>query len=241
MRSHSDCLSSDELVSYIVDQITDHERRRAESHLAACSICRQEVKELQEAWELIPYQMEEVEVPADLKQEVMSAIFPPESLPWWKRGMRAFLFPKHHWITAGLSFALLIAFGYNFNLRQELVNLQQQSLLPSQILQEYALKPTADTSPTAHGKVWLYEQGNSKKLVFHVEGLSSTNGTEAYQVWLIHDGKRKSAGVFRVDEKGNGFLTYEMGEKQVAFEAIGITLEPDAEGSKPRGKKVLGT
>ncbi|RNB83325.1 anti-sigma factor [Brevibacillus fluminis] len=244
MKIPGTCLSADELVSYIVGQITDQEKKHVESHLIACFACRQEAKELQEAWELIPYHMDEVAVPADLKQEVMSSIFPADApvreSGWKKRLARVFAF-NPHWMSAALGLFLIIAFAYNMSLRHELAQLQQQSLLPSQVLQEYALKPTADTPPQAQGKAWLYTQGEVKKLVFQVQGLTCTDGPEAYQVWLIHEGKRKSAGVFRVDENGNGFMTYEMGKDQVAFEAIGITLEPDAAGNKPRGKKVLGT
>jgi anti-sigma-K factor RskA len=105
----------------------------------------------------------------------------------------------------------------------------------------YLLQATNNATSLSKGSAWMYEQGGKKTLVLHLQGLSATQGTEAYQVWLIHDGKRQSAGVFRVDSQGTGVLAYEMQDPSLPFEAIGITLEPDPHGTQPRGKKVLGT
>jgi hypothetical protein len=44
-----------------------------------------------------------------------------------------------------------------------------------------------------------------------------------------------------VDDQGNGVLTYNISAKYIGFDAVGVTLEPDANGDQPRGKKVLGT
>ncbi|MEB3100594.1 anti-sigma factor [Ferviditalea candida] len=70
---------------------------------------------------------------------------------------------------------------------------------------------------------------------------SLIKGDEAYQVWLIKDGIRHNAGTLRADHQGNGVLTYRLNGDDKAFDAIGITLEPDSHGTRPRGKKVLGT
>ncbi|MEW9673155.1 anti-sigma factor [Ammoniphilus sp. 3BR4] len=196
---------------------------------------------------MIPYNLEEVDVPDDLKKEVMQAIFfseeedKPASKWKWPERLTFLGLPSYIWITAALTVALVGALWNNVIMRQQLLALEQQSQLPSQVLQAYSLKSADPSLVSAKGNVWLFEQGNAKKLVFHLEGLEATKGTETYQVWLIQSGKRRSAGVFRVDKQGNGVLTYEMKEEQLPFEAIGITLEPDADGTQPRGKKVLGT
>ena len=53
--------------------------------------------------------------------------------------------------------------------------------------------------------------------------------------------KRYNCGTVNVDEDGNGVLTYNISAKYSGFDAVGVTLEPDANSDIPRGKKVLGT
>lgn len=67
-----------------------------------------------------------------------------------------------------------------------------------------------------------------------------TQEEQAYQIWLICQGKRRSAGVFYVDAYGNGAMTCEMEEGDLSFDGIGNTLEPDPHGNQPRGKKSVG-
>lgn len=59
-------------------------------------------------------------------------------------------------------------------------------------------------------------------------------------MWLIDNGHRQSAGVFRPNKEGFGILTVDT-SKLNSFDTIGITLEPDAESKQPKGKKVVGT
>ncbi|MEJ8544325.1 anti-sigma factor domain-containing protein [Brevibacillus borstelensis] len=250
MQSQNRCLSSDVLVAYIIGECSEQEKHEVDTHLTTCAVCRQEAKELQEAWDLIPYELEEVEVPDELKNEVMSAIFAPAKNPpkaakdsWFHSLGPRFtgLLPARRWVVAGLLLALAGTLWNNLALRDRLSSLEQQTKLPTSVIQVYALQPTENSGPEAKGNAWLFTQGNSQHLVFHLQGLPATKGTETYQVWLIHEGKRRSAGVFHVDPAGTGILTYQMSEQQLPFDAIGITLEPDADGEQPRGKKVLGT
>lgn len=253
METRGRCSFSDELVAYVIGESTDADKSAIDDHLASCPICRQEVNELREAWALIPsqipYQPENVDVPIDLKEEVMTAIFTPttpDAVParsWLQRiGQRLRTWPPaaHRFVTAGLALALVGVVWNNLQLRQQLSS-SDYVQPPTQVVNSYLLQATNNATSLSKGSAWMYEQGGKKTLVLHLQGLSATQGTEAYQVWLIHDGKRQSAGVFRVDSHGTGVLAYEMQDPSLPFEAIGITLEPDPHGTQPRGKKVLGT
>ncbi|MGG1658974.1 anti-sigma factor [Brevibacillus sp. NRS-1366] len=250
MDTRNCCSFSDDLISYAIGECTEKEKHIIDEHIVTCPICRQEVLELREAWELIPYQIpyqpQNVDVPADLKEQVMTAIFTPTEKPSksWQQRMDTF---KAKWkpasqrfVTAGLALALVGVVWNNLSLRQEL-HASREFSQPSRMVQSYSLQATANASASSKGTAWMYDQGGRRMLVFHLQGLAATQGSEAYQVWLIHDGKRRSAGVFRVDNLGTGVLTYEMKDPSLPFEAIGITLEPDETGNQPRGKKVLGT
>ena len=64
------------LVNYLTGDCTEWERAAFERHLRTCVTCREELSELQEVWQALPFEMEEVEVPADLKEQVMQSIAP---------------------------------------------------------------------------------------------------------------------------------------------------------------------
>ncbi|WHY00677.1 anti-sigma factor [Neobacillus sp. DY30] len=246
MSTLNSCSFSNELVSFLIGEESKDERNTLKDHLINCSSCRIELEELQEAWNLIPYKLDDVEVPSELKVEVMNHIFSEEKNPSpitnSKQSKKSiYQYNLYKWAAAVffLAFAgVLWSHIYHSNQFQEET---KQTQAPTKVLQVFALKSNTPSDTIKQGKAWLYQQGDKKQLVFQLEGLTETKGTEAYQVWLIREGKRRSAGVFHVDSQGNGVLTYELKENEEVFEAIGVSLEPDANGTQPRGQKVLGT
>jgi hypothetical protein len=253
MTNHQSCSLSSELISYLTGDLPITEMKEMEKHLTECPLCHIELKELQEAWAMIPFKYEEVDVPSDLKEEVLNAIFHSENLSLEsdesivtmeerprKSNLRSLK-------TFAVAAALILTFGVviwnNIILRGDVATLktQTQTQTPIKISQVYTLKSANPLQASAEGSAMLYGQGDKKGLVIQLHGLPETKGTEAYQVWLIHNGAKKSCGVFHVDEKGNGFLSYNLDDKDLSFDAIGVSLEPDANGTQPRGKKVLGT
>ncbi|MFY0544349.1 anti-sigma factor domain-containing protein [Brevibacillus sp. H7] len=239
----SNCCPYDDLIAaYVVGETTPEETELLQKHIAACPSCRKEAESLRQSWQMIPFQLEEVEPPADLKAEVMRGIFEAEQSkerPGATRSRKSWFQPSYKLASAALLLLLAGTLWQNFELRQRLSLAEAQSAVPAAVVREYSLKPADTAVASAKGMVWLYEQGGRKTLVFRLEGLPATRGTEAYQVWLIRDGQRSSAGVFRVDSRGNGVLTCELSEQTASFQAIGITLEPDANGVQPRGKRML--
>lgn len=94
-------------------------------------------------------------------------------------------------------------------------------------------------APQASGTVVVYIAAGDAYVVLHVAGLPPTEGRQAYQAWLLHDGGRTNAGTFRVGRNGQAVLVY-TAPGEPAFEALGVTLEPDENGDAPRGPRVLG-
>ncbi|MEH7490899.1 anti-sigma factor [Neobacillus niacini] len=238
MSTINSCSFSDDLVSYLIGEGSKEERDGIKRHLLTCSSCLKDMEELQEAWSMIPYKLDDVEVPSDLKEEVMHSIFQTENIQPKKR----FNLVKLYGMAAAI---FLLAFASvlwnNVILRNQLNEVTKQAQTPAQVIEVFTLKSSTPSNILTQGKAILYQQGEKKQLVFQLEGLADTKGTQAYHVWLIHEGERRSAGVFHVDEEGHGVLTYELKETEAPFEAIGISLEPDANGTQPRGQKVLGT
>lgn len=247
----SSCHYSNQLIDFLIEELPKNEMDLLKIHLHTCLSCQQELEELQQAWQAIPFELEkmDVEVPVDLKQEVMSTIFQQEEAETQrtpsvsgkgKTVWQKFFKHANKLAVAALLLALGSTFWSNLELKKQLQTIESQLSLPAQIVQVYHLSSADPELNKAKGNAWLMEQGGKKKLVLYLQGLSATKGEEAYQVWLIHQGTRQNAGVFRVDSFGNGVLTFEMKEP-VQFDGIGITLESDTFGDKPRGKKVLGT
>ncbi len=242
MSTSYSCSFSSELVTYLLGEGTKEERNLMADHLLTCSSCQIDLEELQEAWNLIPSKLEEVEVPLDLKETIMNHIFQEEKDAKPPKPAKRFNQIYLYRLTAALIFLAFAGVTWNnMLLRNQLTEISNQSLLPAQVLQVFDLRSADPAANPAEGKAWLYQQGDTRQLVFQVHGLDDTTGTEAYQVWLIHDGERRSAGVFHVDDLGNGILTYELKETEERIDAIGISLEPDERGTQPRGRKVLGT
>lgn len=252
MTTNHSCSFSNEIVSYLLGEVTEEEMSLFKQHTIHCSSCRLEVQELDEAWNLIPFQLDDVEVPSGLKEEVMNYIFQADNSTNNSNVLEKTVETqsKSNWhfnrfIYVLVAAALLISFGgvlwNNLQLREELTQVKENAMSPTNVVQVYSLKSADPKVSSAKGNAWVYMNGNRKQIVLKLRGLASTKGSEAYQVWLINDGNRRSAGTFHVDKNGNGLLTYEFNDNEPVIEAIGVSLEPDANGTQPRGKKVLGT
>ncbi|MCQ6559491.1 anti-sigma factor [Paenibacillus mendelii] len=231
---------------------TEEQRLAFERHLPGCEACQAEIEELRIVWEALPADMEQIEPPEDLKQQVMDAAFAAESVMTAEAAAarkRAAMRRRIYRSTAVAALFLFIA-GTSWNVwlykeRTGSVATVEEALnVPAaQIEQVVALGAQPGAAKGAYGVACIVNNGQSKQFVVYVFGAAPTSGDEAYQVWLIKDGERKSAGTFRVgeDAKGIGLLALPMGSDHLAFDSIGITLEPDDQGDQPRGEKKFGS
>ena len=232
-------------VSYMLGECSAEERRAFERHLADCPSCREELRELREAWEALPWEMDVVEAPADLKAEVMSAVLSggggPEraSAAAPHEGKR--MLRRLRALTAAVAVlaALLVASAVWNAVLLYGNRGRAESGVPARIV---SLQPFEAASPayaSSRGMACILQQDDRKTLVVYLYNLPATRGSEAYHVWLSRDGVRSSAGTFRVGDDGFGVLIMEIrpGDR---FDAVGVTLEPDAAGTEPRGSRVVG-
>lgn len=245
----------EQLIAYLAGELDDKGKRTFEEHLTACGACREELRQLEQVWNVLPYSMEEEELPEELKLEVMSAInqvtgTPPkagddsgsETIVSHKRSIRRFWHTRYSVASAAIVLLLLSIAWYGASQRGDPIPAEAGRLdVPAQVVNTYRLNPPDSAKSSASGQAWLMNKGGSLQLVLHTSGLSALQGEQVYQVWLIKDGSRLNGGTFRVDPSGSGVLTYVIDGKDRPFDAIGITLEPDPGGTQPRGNKVLGT
>lgn len=193
-----------------------------------------------EMWEAMHFDFEIVEEPLGLKEEVLNFVLEHENrnvTPWVKvksliKSVRNQFTP----LTTSLSAVMLLSIFLLV-----IPHLQGPSVESfSEISASMKLNVTKGESGEVYGHAFLINKSGKEELVVNVFDFPQTKGQEVYQVWLINNGQRQSAGVFRPDKDGFGVLTVDT-TKINSFDAIGITLEPNTKSKQPRGKKIVGT
>lgn len=246
---HSDSPCS-HLLSYLLGALDETKRQEFEAHLPECKACQLEMEELQPVVQLLPYTAELQQPPAHLKNKVLQAAYqakPPvpigdtaASPTAWK----LFVSNLYGRLSLGLIAVLTLALGLSgWSLQQAAKQQPLAGLQPGSSMNvedSFVLYPTSD-HPQGMGNAYLVHSNQGMQIVVQVEHIQPLAGEQAYQVWLLKNGQRKSAGTFVVNDLGSGILVYSFGKETPDFDSIGITREPDPFGTSPRGPKVLGS
>ncbi|WP_309122071.1 anti-sigma factor domain-containing protein [Paenibacillus sp.] len=235
------------LLEYVSGDGTEAERRAFERHLPGCPACAEETAELTEAWEGLSADMERVEPPKDLKKQVLDAAFasePPTSEP------SAFERPSsRRWLRYGFAAAASVVIAVmglrNYELQSDRsampLPLEEAASASAASIERLVPLYASSEAERAYGVACVVDNGRDKQFIVYVFGAERTEGEEAYQVWLLKDGERSSAGTFRVNEDGIGVLAMPIATEPPAFDAIGITIEPDDRGDQPRGERAFAS
>jgi hypothetical protein len=241
----------DGFVDYMTGEAPEVDRKRFERHLATCTACREDASEWRFVWEQLAEDATAMEPPADLKAEVMDAVFadPPfEAKRQVTDRSRSRIRKTVRWM-AFCAAAVLVFLAGSWWQQSESATRQaagQIGVQPSQIEKLYPLEAVTESGKFkpgghAYGVACFIRSNGDQQLVVYVFGSPKTVGSEAYQVWLTKDGNRRSAGTFTVGSSGIGLLTLPWEEKALVFDSVGVTLEPDAGSMEPRGPKVFGS
>jgi hypothetical protein len=246
---------------YVLQGLSDEETKQFEEHLAQCEACKVEVKEMADIVGLLPLASDQVDVPEGMKDRVLQHVLgnkPSESdshtkatkLVYQKASLASRL------AMSGLSAAAVLLlvtsiFLYvdNRNLEQEVAEKQDMTQRLELALKELKgpvqepIQPTSIVSlnPAAEefvskglASIVIDERGTH--LLVMAESLPKLQGSEAFQVWLLQDGKPSNAGTF-LAHQGTGAFYYTIESEK--FDTVVITVEPDAHGQQPRGYALL--
>lgn len=194
----------------------------------------------EEMWEAMHFDFDVVEEPLGLKEEVLNFVFEQEirNVTPWEKVKSLFQSVRKQFtpLTTSLSAAMLLCIVL---LAAPLTQGPSGEGF-SEIATTMKLNVAEGQHSEVYGHAFLINKNGKEELVVNVFDFPQTEGKEVYQVWLIENGRRQSAGVFRPDKEGYGVLTVDASRFN-PFDTIGITLEPDAEGKQPRGIKIVGT
>lgn len=212
--------------------------RPAESSLSNDTFEHDLQGEVMEVWEAMHFDFESVEEPSGLKEEVLNFVFNQESGDNKQTEKERFHI-KSIWkqftpFTASFCAVMLLCIVLL------VFPIHQPGIGVNEIVASMKLNAVDEELGEAYGYAFLINKNGKEELIINVYDFPQIQGKEVYQVWMIDNGRRQSAGVFKSDKEGFGVLTVDT-SKLDAFDTIGITLEPDATSKQPRGKKIVGT
>lgn len=226
------CPLVDEASAFSLRLMTADEERSYRAHLEVCLACQLKVQEVAEVLDLLPMAVAPAAPPPALKGRVLQAV---------AQEAKAAPARSRRWVAPVWAAAAVVALAvgtYSLvriqTLQDRLMGFEQAASLERTV----SMRGT-DGAPGASGRLVYAREGSGTRIALQVEGLPPLQPGEAYQLWLIKDGKRQSGGVFVVDGLGCGGVARWFPER-VEFEALGITKEPDPLGQQPRGPKVMG-
>ena len=234
---------TEQLAAYALGILTANEAAEAETHLATCLACQQELRAYQEAAGLIAFAAPTVTPPATLKEQLLQEVSgemntavptpSPKHITQtnsWLQNLRSWLQRRPVWQPV-LVLALILLLISNFQLRQQL----DEANTPADF-GTVTLTGTEERT-AARGILIISADGEHGTLV--VQDLPMLPETQTYQLWLIKDGQRTSGALFNVAEDGYRAVWVQSPEPLGSYIDFDVTIEP-AEGSVyPTGATVL--
>ncbi|MFE9751434.1 anti-sigma factor domain-containing protein [Saccharothrix saharensis] len=222
--------------AYVLDAVSDAERRLFEEHLADCPDCARETAELLETTALLAGETA-VEPPAHLRDQVLAAVAATRQLPPGTR-----VAGRSPWLrrtaalaaAAGIAVAVVLgvqAVDTNRRLERDLQALTQVEDRNRQVA-ELLAAPDARLvrgDVTGGGTGTVVASTAKGQVLFLGHGLATLPEDRAYQLWLIGPDGPRPAGLLA---PSGGAETPVLAGGFTGREAVGLTVEP--RGGSPR-------
>lgn len=222
--------------AYVLDALSELERRAFEDHMAGCPACTQEVAELRETAARLGLAASTVP-PPDLWNRVRTATTQIRQLPpispdpvvirpnRWRLRVAVFA------AAASLLGAAGIGVGW-ITSNQDLHDQLAQSQTEVQRIQDILSAPDAHISSgdVGNGNVTAVASKSRDEMVVLVRGLPPLQNGRVYQAWFVKKGQDPvSAGLLGASD---GSMASPLSAAQGA-ETLAFTLEPKAGSTKP--------
>ncbi len=247
---------------YVIDAMTEEERRSFETHLRDCEHCRAEVASLQGVDEALASAVPQVDPPAALRDRVMSSVLGSEPA---KRVQPRPAAGMAQWLPLAASLVLSVGLGgYAYSLQQRIAVLEDEltgaraqaadtlaraeaTQRTLQLTQTHLDVLTAPDSarvalagqPAAPGASGRADWSRARGLALSLENLPPLQPGRTYQVWLLTAGMPVSAGLLAPDAAGRSTIVYSVPPGDVAPTGIALSEEPAGGVPQPTGQLVL--
>jgi anti-sigma-K factor RskA len=241
------------MTGYALDSLSPEEEEEFKRLLAENPQLATEVNLCQEALDLLPYNLPEVEPPSHLHWAILKAAraeVPAES----SRTRRVRRWSRLPWSTIAGSIAALLALAVgldNYRLRQEL---KTASLANDRLRQEIetakpiitalqqpntrilALVGTKDAK-TASGSILLNTE--AQKALIAVQNLPTPPADKVYRLWAIRDNKPIACGEFSATQQGLDAFSLRDAACSSTQSTFAVSLEPTSLPPQPAGPIVM--
>ena len=224
---------TDALPAYVLGALEDDERRRVESHLAVCGDCHAEHQGLSSLPALLdlvePRRSESAhEPPAHLEDAVVARVVRER-----EAGPRRSGDPGSRWRARRPAAAAALVGA----LVGVAATLAVSGALSGSVPERIRLAATDGSGAAAEATI--HRSVANTRIALAVTDLAPTVQDEVYEVWLVHDGGRVSAGTFTVGGDEPVSLELNAAGPVTRYQRIGITREPDAADPAANGRNVL--
>jgi anti-sigma-K factor RskA len=217
----------DDLAAYALGALDEGEAEELRAHLEHCDECRQHLRWLQPAVDLLPRAVTQLEPPPKLRKRLMSTVRAEVRAktretrePRRRREWRAVLLRPATAVAAG---TLLVAGAVGgYLLHQPAENRASN----------YAAVPTKPSS-TASGT--LERQDGSG--ILHVDGMPALARNQVYETWIQRDGRVEPSSLFTLGHNGSGDAAIP-GPLEGA-DAVLVTREPRGGSPQPTSPPLL--
>lgn len=210
-----------------------------EAHLQQCARCRARLADYRLLSDDLLYAIPLAAAPPHLTDDLRRRVTPP---PVHRRPRGRFALPRLPAFAAvAATVTLLLLSNLYWMTRTD--RLERRFSVQSTAIAILAEAPTLTLhgdapAPDAHGV--LYFRPGSTVAILHVYGLPSLPQDKTYQVWLIRDSQRESAGFLQVNEEGEAVLLMTAPRPMEEYDGLGVTVEPAGGSPGPTSPRVIG-
>jgi anti-sigma-K factor RskA len=228
--------------AYAADALADQERAEFEQHLASCQTCEQEVRELRETVSRLAAAVGEPP-PAGLWERVRDEVATTRQLPpsladrGARRRARAWQRLPNRLVATAAAALLVIAVslgGLSLSLANRLDRTARENDRIAAVLSAPDVQ-THSANAQGIGSGTVAVSAERGEAVFVASGLRRVRSSQTYQLWVIADGRARSAGLL-----GSGGRVARVLDSDLAgADAVGLTIEPRQGSPQPTMDPVL--
>ncbi|MEA2205454.1 MAG: hypothetical protein QOE77_2230 [Blastocatellia bacterium] len=252
-----------------LDALEGDDVRVLDAHLASCSECQEELRELRDASSLMAYAANQLEPSAELRSRILQSVTAQDApaasqqtarttvvpLARPQRRERTFA-PNSGAIAAGLVLvgllaSLFVLWNRTKALQQEVAQLSQRTAEQEQALsqgreliallmaKDAAKFELAGTPMAQQAHAMLAYDRKTGHAMLMVDGLPAAPADQAYQLWFIAGGKPMPGKVFHIGASGTAMMVDDIPAEAREHAVFAVTLEPKNGVSVPTGQMYL--
>jgi anti-sigma-K factor RskA len=238
---------------YALDVLEGDELRGIETHLKTCAACTLKVAEARGRIALLAFNAEPQEPSLEVRQRLMARVRaeanPARTVAVARTESAPSRFWNFAWGAVAVALAVFALYLWNANKsledelgRQKIATAEQVKLIEREreitaVLTSPETK-TVDLAPkaplaTKPGRVMYNAQQGA---IIYVGTLPHLSADKSYELWVIpQTGNPIPAGVFSVNQNGDGSVVLPKIPAGVSAKAFAVTIEPAGGGAAPTG------